>query len=34
MVEAPSGSEKWRTSDWKGLLHIALTLIDTLTQEL
>jgi len=33
MAEAPSGSEKWRTSDWKGLLHIALGLIDTLSRE-
>jgi hypothetical protein len=33
MAEAPDGSRKWRTSDWKGLLHIALTLIDTLTEE-
>jgi len=33
MAEAPSGSRKWRTSDWKGLLRIALTLIDTLKEE-
>jgi hypothetical protein len=33
MAEAPSGSKRWRTSDWKGLLRIALTLIDTLTEE-
>lgn len=33
MAATPSGSRKWPTSDWEGLLRIALTLIDTLTED-
>ncbi len=30
MATASPGSRKWRTSDWRGLLHDAIALLDTL----
>lgn len=32
MAETSPGSEKWRTSVWRGLLHDAIALLDTLKQ--
>ena len=32
MARISRGSRKWPTSDWRGLLHDAVTLLDTLTE--
>lgn len=33
MAETSAGSKKWRTSDWRSLLHDAITLLDTLSEK-
>lgn len=33
MAERSAGSKKWRTSDWRSLLHDAITLLDTLKEQ-